>query len=119
MDIVIGLVIGVVSGVLGGMFGIGGGVAIVPACIYFFGFSQHRAQGTSLVALLAPVGIFSVMNYAKQGEVDWKIGSLIAAGFLGGAYFGSRLSLNLDEGLLRKSFAVFLALIAIQLFFKK
>jgi len=119
MEIAIGLLIGVLSGALSGLFGIGGGVLIVPACIYVLGFSQHRAQGTSLIALLAPVGILGVMNYSKAGNIDWKIGSLIAAGFVGGAYLGSRFSLSLNEDTLRKSFAVFLAILSIQLFLKK
>lgn len=119
MDIAISLVIGAAAGVLGGLFGIGGGVLIIPALIFVLGFSQQKAQGTSLVALLAPVGILGVVNYAKAQQIDWKIGVLIAAGFVGGAFFGSRFALSLDETLLRKLFAGFLVLVAIQLFFKK
>ena len=119
MDIVFGLIIGVLAGILGGMFGIGGGILIVPACIYLLGMTQQKAQGTSLVALLAPVGLLGVMNYAKAGNVDWRVGGCIAVTFIGGVYFGSKLSLTLDENLLRKLFAGFLVLVAIQLFFKK
>ena len=114
-----GLAIGLIAGVLGGLFGIGGGILIVPACIYVFGFTQQKAQGTSLVALLAPVGALAVLNYAKAGNIDWKIGGLIAAGFLGGAFLGSKISLSLDENLLRKSFAIFIGVVAVMLFFKK
>lgn len=119
MDVVISIAVGLLAGVLGGVFGIGGGILIVPACIYLLGFSQQKAQGTSLVALLAPVGVFGVMNYAKAGNVDWKVGSFIAVAFIGGAYFGSKMAMSIDEVLLRKLFAGFLVLIAIQLFFKK
>ena len=72
MELVIGAVIGICAGILGGLFGIGGGILIVPACIYLLGFTQARAQGTSLVALLLPVGILGVLNYAKAGNVDWR-----------------------------------------------
>jgi uncharacterized protein len=119
MDTAWSLAIGLLAGVLGGMFGIGGGVLIVPACVYILGMSQAKAQGTSLVALLAPVGLLGVMNYAKAGSVDWRAGILIAAAFVGGAYFGSNISLSLDEALVRKLFAGLLVLIAIQMFFKK
>jgi len=119
MEIAISLAIGIVAGLLGGMFGIGGGILIIPASIYLLGFDQKKAQGTSLVALLAPVGILAVMNYAKAGNIDWKVGILIALGFVGGGYFGSKLALSLDENLMRKLFAGFLVLIAIQLFFKR
>jgi uncharacterized protein len=119
MTILLCLLIGLVGGVSGGLFGIGGGVVIVPAMILLLGFSQHRAQGTSLVALLAPVGIFGVANYYKAGNVDLKLGLIIALGFLGGAYIGSKVALSLDETLLRRIFATFLVFLAIQLFLKK
>lgn len=83
------------------------------------GFTQKKAQGTSLVALIAPVGLLGLINYYKQNEVDLTAGAWIAAGFFGGGYLGSKIALNLNEELLRKGFAVFLVLIAVQLFFKK
>lgn len=119
MEIVLSLILGLVAGAMGGLFGIGGGILIIPACVLMFGFNQQRAQGTSLVALLAPVGILGVLNYAKAGNVDWKVGSLIACGFVGGAFFGSKLALSIDENLMRKLFATFLAVIAVYMFFKK
>jgi len=119
MEIAISLMIGAAAGILGGLFGIGGGVMIIPALVFILGFTQQKAQGTSLVALLAPVGILGVMNYAKAQQIDWKVGILIAAGFVGGAFFGSRFALSMDESLLRKVFAGFLVLIAVQIFFKK
>ena len=119
MEVVIAVVIGLLAGVLGGLFGIGGGILIVPALIYTMGFSQQKAQGTSLVALLAPVGILAVMNYAKSGNVDWKVGGIIAVLFFGGAFVGSKFALAMNEDILRKAFAGFLVLVAIQLFMKK
>jgi uncharacterized membrane protein YfcA len=116
---IIAVCIGSLAGALGGLFGIGGGILIVPALIFSLGFSQHKAQGTSLVALLAPVGILALYDYYKKGDVDFKVGLLIAFGFLFGALFGSRLSLALDENVLRKSFAVFLLCTAIWLFVGK
>ncbi len=53
------LVIGLCAGILSGLVGVGGGLIIVPALIFFLGFNQHQAQGTSLGLLLLPVGIFS------------------------------------------------------------
>jgi uncharacterized protein len=119
MAILLCLLIGLLGGVCGGLFGIGGGVVIVPALVLAMGFTQHRAQGTSLVALLAPVGILGVMNYYKAGSVDFKSGALIALGFVGGTYIGSKISLSLDETLLRRIFAAFLVLVAVQLVIKK
>lgn len=119
MDIALFLLIGLLAGMVGGFFGIGGGVVMLPALIMLRGFSQKMAQGTSLVALLAPVGLLGLLNYSRENQVDWKAGGLIAAGFFFGAFFGSKIALQMDPVTLRKGFAVFLVVVAIQLFFKK
>lgn len=116
---ILALVIGAMAGVLGGSFGIGGGILIVPALVVGFGFSQQKAQGTSLVALLAPVGILALIEYYKRGEADLKLGGLIALGFLFGAFGGSQLALGLDELTMRRSFAAFLVIVAAWLIFGK
>jgi uncharacterized membrane protein YfcA len=118
MDALAFLLIGVFAGIVGGFFGIGGGVVILPALIYFKGFSQKMAQGTSLVALIAPVGILGLINYYKENQVSLVAGGWIAFGFLGGAFLGSKIALNLDETMLRKGFAIFLVLVGVQMFFK-
>lgn len=119
MQTVICLLLGLVAGVAGGLFGIGGGIIIVPTLVYALGYSQHRAQGTSLVALLAPVGLLGVWNYYRAGNADIRAGILIAAGFVLGVYGGSKLALDLNELVMRRAFAVFLLLVAVQLFLKK
>ena len=113
------MVIGVLAGVLGGTFGIGGGILIVPALALTLGFSQQKAQGTSLVALLAPVGALALMEYYRKGEADLKVGGLIACGFLVGGFFGSKIALGLDPLLLRRCFAVFLVVVAAWMAFGK
>jgi hypothetical protein len=116
---IISLVIGVLAGVLGGTFGIGGGILIVPALAIFLGFTQQKSQGTSLVALIAPVGILALAQYYKRGDADLKVGGLVALGFFFGALGGSRLALGLDEIVMRRSFAVFLMLVGGWMFFGK
>jgi uncharacterized membrane protein YfcA len=118
-EIVLPLVIGVAAGVSGGIFGIGGGVLIVPALIGMMGYSQFRAQGTSLVALLAPVGMLALIEYYRKGEADFRVGLLIAGGFLVGGFFGSRFALSFSEITMQRSFAVFLGAVAVWLFLKK
>ncbi|MBS1723458.1 MAG: sulfite exporter TauE/SafE family protein [Armatimonadetes bacterium] len=119
MDAVLAIVIGLVGGVFGGVFGVGGGIVLVPGMVYLLGFAQHRAQGTSLLTLLLPVGLFGVIAYHKEGQIDFRVGLLIAAGFLGGAYLGSKFALSLPEVVLRRCFAAFLLVVAVQLFAKK
>ena len=118
--IVLLVIVGLLAGVLSGLVGLGGGVIIVPALVFFLGFSQHQAQGTSLGILLLPAGIFAVMNYYKKGFIDVKVVLLLFVGFLVGGYLGSKISLNVNETTLKKIFAIALVLIAGKvLFFDK
>lgn len=111
------ILIGLGAGVLSGMFGIGGGILIVPALVYFLNMSQHQAQGTSIGLMLLPIGILAAINYYKAGNLDIKAGLIIAGGFIIGGYFGSKVSLGLDQALLKKMFGVLLVFVAIKLIF--
>jgi uncharacterized membrane protein YfcA len=93
-------------GVLGGLFGAGGGTLLVPMLVLLFGFEQHRAQGTSLIAMVPPTSLLAFLNYAKAGEVDWTVGLLIMPGVFFGAMAGSRLAQHLSSGRLRRVVAV-------------
>ena len=115
--ILIIILIGIAAGMLSGLVGIGGGLIIVPALVYFLGMSQHSAQGTSLGLILLPVGIFAVMTYYKQGNVDIKIVGLLAIGFIAGSYFGSKISLSIPEETVKKIFAVLMILVAVKMIF--
>jgi uncharacterized protein len=118
--IVLLVVVGLLAGILSGLVGLGGGVIIVPALVFLLGFSQHQATGTSLGILLLPAGIFAVMNYYQKGFIDVKVVLLIFAGFLVGGWLGSKISLSINEALLKKIFAIVLVLIAGKvLFFDK
>lgn len=115
--IIILLLIGLAAGMLSGLVGIGGGIIIVPALVYFLGFNQHSAQGTSLGLLLPPVGILAVANYYKKGFLDIKVVAIMCVAFIIGAYFGSRISLALPEDKLKKFFAFTLLVIAVKILF--
>jgi uncharacterized protein len=109
------LLLGLLVGVLSGIVGIGGGILIVPTLVYFFHMSQHKAQGTSLAALLAPVGALAFCEYYKAGNVDVKAGLFIALGFLIGGYFGGLWAQQLSELVLRRTFGTLLVIIGIRL----
>lgn len=111
--------IGLVAGVLSGLFGIGGGIIIVPALVFILAFSQHKAQGTSLAALLLPVAILGVMNYWKEKNVEINAALGIAVGLFAGAFIGSKIAMDLDPAMMRKVFACFLMVVSIYYFFKK
>lgn len=117
LTILILVVIGIASGMLSGLVGIGGGIVIVPALVFFLGFSQKMAQGTSLGILLLPVGILAVIQFYKAGFVDLPVVIIVAAGFIAGGYFGSKIALNLHQDTVKKIFAVFLLIMAIKMLF--
>ena len=115
--LIILIIVGVAAGMLGGMVGVGGGIIIVPALVFFLGFSQKMAQGTSLGILLLPVGLLGVIQYYKQGYVDIKVMLIIAVGFFLGSLLGSKLALSLSQETVKKIFAVLLIIIAIKMLF--
>lgn len=119
MWILYGLLTGIVAGLVSGFFGVGGATVITPILIYFFKMSQHKAQGTSLAALLLPVGFLAFLQYYKAGNSDLKLGFTIALGLFIGGLFGGAIAQRVEPGILRKAFAIFLVLVGIQLFFKK
>jgi uncharacterized membrane protein YfcA len=114
------IIIGLCAGMLSGLVGIGGGIILVPALIYFMGYEQHQAQGTSLGVLTLPVVAIAFIKYytdcKKMGTpIDLKIIGLLAIGFLVGGFLGSTLALKLDKELLKKIFAIILFYTAIKM----
>ena len=111
--------IGLVAGLLSGFVGIGGGLVIVPALVYFLGMPQHAAQGTSLVMMLPPIGILACYNYYQSGNLNWKYGLALAVIFVVGAYFGSKMSLKLPAHVVKKVFGVIMLLASLKMIFSK
>lgn len=117
--IIILVLIGLISGIIAGMFGIGGGLIIVPALIYFAGFREHEAIGTSLAVLLPPIGLFAAYNYYIKGYVNIKYALIIAVAFMLASYFSSKLTVNIPANIIRRLFSIFLVLVAIKMWFSK
>jgi uncharacterized membrane protein YfcA len=111
----VGLIaIGLGAGVLSGLLGIGGGLVMVPAMALVLGFDQHVAQGTSLLVII-PAALSGTVTHYRNGRVSLRDAGFLAAGGVGGAVIGSVLALSVDEAVLRKLFAGFLILVAIQI----
>lgn len=113
------LATGLLAGFVSGAMGVGGAIIIVPCLIFLLGLSQHTAQGTSLVVLAFPVGIFAVINYAKNGFVNFKFAGVIIVAFIIGAYFGSTLAINIPEKIMQKTFAGLLLVIGVKIMIGK
>lgn len=106
------LLIGLGAGLLSGLFGIGGGIVIVPALVFFAGMVHKTATGTSLASLLLPVGALGAWQYYKASSLDMRAALLLAPGLLFGALIGAKIALQLPTRDLQRAFAVFLMLVA-------
>lgn len=111
--IITALLIGLAAGMLSGLVGVGGGIIMVPALVFFMQYTQHQAQGTSLAVLTLPVVILASLYYYHQCQkagtpIDLKIVGLLSIGFIVGGFFGSKAALAIDQAALKKIFAVIL-----------
>jgi uncharacterized protein len=113
------LLIGAAAGFASGFVGVGGGIIIVPALVFFLGYTQHMAQGTSLTMMLPPIGLLGFYNYYKSGNTNITAALVIAAAFILGAYFGSKISISMDQRLVKKIFGGVMMLAAAKLLFSK
>ena len=89
MNIVFYLLCGLLAGTFGGFFGIGGGIIMIPAMIFLFGMDQHQAQGTSLAAMIPPIGLLAAWRYYIDGNVNLKMALFICIGFFVGGYINT------------------------------
>ncbi|MEI6556481.1 MAG: sulfite exporter TauE/SafE family protein [Paludibacter sp.] len=112
------ILLGLAAGVFAGLFGKGGGLVIVPMLIKFFKYQPKAATATSLAALQLPVGLPSVIVYAKAGYLNWLYAGLIALGIVVGVFFGSKLAIRLNSTTFKKVYAVFLLGVAVYMVVK-
>ena len=113
------LIIGLAAGILSGVAGVGGGVIVIPALVFALGMTQFEAQGTSLALMVPPIGIMAAYNYYQDGFVNWKYALILALFFVIGGYLGSKLVLNIPQGIVKKGFAVFIIIIGLKMLLGK
>jgi uncharacterized membrane protein YfcA len=111
--------IGIAGGIASGLFGIGGATVMVPALVLLAKLDQHTANGTSLAALLLPVGILGVLEYHRRGQVNVAYAGILAAGLLVGVLVGAKLAGKLDDLVLRRAFGIFLLVVAARMLLAK
>ena len=109
------LIWGGAIGFMSGILGIGGGIFIIPTLVYFFGMTQHQAQGTSLAMMVPPIGLMAAYRYWQAGNVVLPIAVLGAAGFFFGGYLGAGVSHLFSDLTLRRVFATFLILVGVKM----
>ena len=118
--VIILILIGLAAGVLSGLVGVGGGIVLVPALVYFLNYNQHQAQGTSLGVLTFPVTILAFLSYYREclntgAPIELKVILIIAAGFIVGGLLGSSFAVKIEQSTLKKLFALILFYTAIKM----
>jgi uncharacterized protein len=111
--IVASLIVGLFAGVLSGLFGIGGGLVIVPAMVAL-GLTQKQAIATSLTALILPVGVLGVIEYAKHGDIKWSQALAVAGGLVFGVFLGAKLGVQVNDAVLRRLFGILLLVVGLR-----
>jgi hypothetical protein len=112
------VLMGLLAGVLSGTVGVGGGVIMVPLAIWILGYSQHQAQGMSLAVLAIPVTLLAAYTYHSNGyTLDWRYVLIVAAAFVVGGFYGSKIAIYFNQQMLKKIFGVILMIVAIKMIF--
>ena len=112
MNYVFVAALGLVAGVISGLFGVGGAILVVPGLVLLGKLPQHTANGTSLAALLLPVGFLGFLQYYKRGQVNLPYAAIVAVGLFVGALIGAKFAGTLSDASLRRGFGMLLLFVA-------
>ncbi len=113
------IALGLMAGITSGFLGIGGGSILIPVLIYFFGLTQHQAQGTTLAIMIPPIGLLAAWKYYSEGNVKLNMAAFICLGFLVGGLIGAILVHKVSAPILKKVFGGLLFLISLHMILGK
>lgn len=113
-SILICLAIGIVSGVIAALCGVGGGVVMVPAFVFFLKLSQKTAVATSL-AIIIPTALMATTQNARSGFVDWKVACVTALSASILAYFGAGWLKSLSDATLTRIFGIIMIVFGVRM----
>ncbi|MFZ5801313.1 MAG: sulfite exporter TauE/SafE family protein [Candidatus Omnitrophota bacterium] len=111
--------LGLIAGIFSGIFGVGGATILIPALIFVAGLTQHQAQGTTLAAMVPPIGLLAAWRYYQSGNVKLAMAAFICVGFFFGGYLGASLVQNVSEPFLKRLFGIFLMAVSLRMIFTK
>ena len=114
MQYLIAGIIGLLGGVASGLFGVGGGIVMVPAMVYFLTMDIKLAVGTSL-AVIIPTAMAGMLKHYHLGQVDWRVAASLIPMAVVGSYLGAWLTSTVSSGNLKRAFGGFLVLVGIRL----
>ena len=118
MQFFIAGLIGLVSGVTSGLFGVGGGIVMVPAMMFFMKMDIKLAVGTSL-AVIIPTAVMGSFKHFQLGNVDWRVALMLAPTAICGSYHGAWWTKSIESGNLKRAFGGFLVVVGLRLAFFK
>lgn len=110
--------IGIFSGIASGLFGVGGGIVMVPAMVFFLKMDIKVAVGTSL-AVIIPTAFIGTFKHWSLGNIDWKVALSLAPAAMLGGYAGAWLTTHISSGNLKKAFGGFIVLVGLKLLLGK
>jgi len=119
MNQLIYVMLGLFAGICSGIFGIGGATILIPILVFLLGFTQHQAQGTTLAAMVPPIGLLAAWRYWQAGHVKISVAAFICAGFFVGGLVGAHLAQGISDTMLKKLFGFFLLVISLQMILGK
>jgi uncharacterized protein len=115
-NVILLVITGIAAGIIAGGFGVGGGIILIPALVFFFGMTQHQAQGTALAVFSVPIGfIIAASNYHKKGFINYKFAFVLILSFLVGSYFGSLISVNLPANVMKRGFGALIIIVGLKM----
>lgn len=108
-----GLFVGIVTGVVGA----GGGFLIIPALVLLAGLPMKKAIGTSLMI----ISIKSLIGFLGEWgtEIDWVLLGVFSGVAIIGIFIGSYLTKHIDGSRLKRSFGIFVFLMAVFVILKE
>lgn len=106
--------IGILSGVVAALCGVGGGVVMVPAFVFFLKLEQKTAVATSL-AIIIPTALMATTQNARSGFVDWKVAAITAISASIFAYFGAGWLKTMSNETLTRIFGVILVVFGVRM----
>ncbi|MCX8112532.1 MAG: sulfite exporter TauE/SafE family protein [Bacteroidia bacterium] len=118
MEVTIGVGLGLLAGLLSGLVGIGGGTLIIPLLVLGFGYSQHEAQGTALMAFAFPVFIMAALTYYRHKRVRVRLALIMGLALAITSYLVALWVQDISSQSLKRIFAVFLIAMSLYVFGK-
>ncbi|MEZ5076216.1 MAG: TSUP family transporter [Solirubrobacterales bacterium] len=107
--------VGTLAGLFSGVFGVGGGTVIVPLLIFWLGYGERLATGTSLAAVVLIGALGTILQGGFYGNVHVVTGLLLAIPAMTGMVLGTAIQQRIPQRAVSYLFAALLIAIAIEL----